>query len=153
MGNVGQLVVFVALGVIFLSWGFQYSLLDILAGVLLFIVFTVGYFQYEEIQKKKKSQELQSMAVPSQPLPRGAAAAVGAGAGMGVGAGGGGEGMGKGVRGGGGDMENRQQVRAPFLSVTSMKFENRSRIAPGIKPRTLQFKCVYVHGVEESVCV
>ena len=66
MGNVGQLVIFVVLGALFLSWGFDYSMLEIVSGVLLFIASLMGYFHWEERQRKKKSLELKSKAVPSQ---------------------------------------------------------------------------------------
>lgn len=124
MGNMAQLVVFVALGAVFLSYGFQYSLFDILAGVLLFIVCTVGYFHWEERQKKKRSVELKTKAVPSQAVAAAPVAPVAAAAG-------GGGGMGAGTATGAGT--------APFYSVpTHLKYASRAGAA-GIKPRVLQY--------------
>ena len=70
VGSVFHLVVFIAVGVLILSWGFKYSLLDIVLGVIIFIVASVLYFQWEEKTRKQKATRLKEKAVPSIPERR-----------------------------------------------------------------------------------
>lgn len=70
MASLLKLVGFVAVGMIVFSWGLDYTVNQILLGVVMCIVASVLYFQWEEKQRKKKAIQLKNKAVPTEGVQR-----------------------------------------------------------------------------------